>query len=287
MLSKKGYDLTVIEVGSDGLVNPNDIREAIRPETFLVSVMTANNEIGTIQPIGEIAEIVKGAREGGQKLWFHTDAVQAIGKIPIDVNELGVDLLTISGHKIYAPKGVGALYVRRGVRLANQNLGGHQERETRGGTENVANIVAIGTASALALTSLNDDAEKIRSLRDEFEQFILSNVTDCSVNGAPDKRLPSISNVLFKGLEGEGLLINLDMLGVAVSTGSACSSGSIDPSPVIMALGVPEEEARGAVRFSFGKYNTKADLEYLKDAVPKAVETLRRLRPVSRPAAGS
>ena len=286
-LVEEGYRVTKVETGPDGIVDVADVEAAIESDTFLITVMTANNEIGTVQPVEEIGALVKRLRKEGKKIWFHTDAVQAAGKIPLDVNEIGCDLLSLSGHKVYAPKGVGALYVRRGVRIAAQNLGGHQERETRGGTESVANIAAFGKACELALERLDSDPNRIAALREDFEKFILENVSGSGINGDPDRRLPNISNILFEHVEGEGVLINLDMMGVAVSTGSACSSGSIEPSPVILALGRKEETARGAVRFSFGRLNTTEEIEYLKQKVPEAVENLRKLSPHYQSAPGS
>ena len=260
---------------------------AIREDTFLVTVMTANNEIGTIQPVNEIGKQIRQLRENGNKIWFHTDAVQAVGKIGVDVDEIGCDLLSFSGHKIYAPKGAGGLYVRRGVRLEPQNVGGHQERETRGGTENVAGIAAFGAACESAAAGCVEDSARVAALRAGFEDFVLENIAGSSLNGGKHARLPNISNISFAGVEGEGLLINLDMAGVAVSTGSACSSGSIEPSPVILALGRSDELARGAIRFSFGRFNTVEDLEYLKEVLPKAVDNLRRLSAGYQPAPDS
>ncbi|MDQ2747297.1 MAG: cysteine desulfurase [Acidobacteriota bacterium] len=276
-LEKRGYEVTYLPVYDDGIVKIEDVAAAIREDTILISVMTANNEIGTIQPAAEIGRLVKKLKEAGSKIWFHTDAVQAIGKIPVDVEEIGCDLLSLSAHKIYAPKGVGALYVRRGVRLHSQNIGGHQERSRRGGTESVPLIVAFAKACELAKMNLTADGEILRKLRDDFEAAIGENVADVEYNGNRENRLPHISNISFHGVEGEGLLINLDLQGVAVSTGAACSSGSLEPSPVILALGKTDELARGAIRFSFGRENTPEDLEYVAEAVPKAVENLRRL----------
>lgn len=278
-LEKRGYEVTYLPVYADGIVKIKDVKNAIREDTVLISIMTANNEIGTIQPVEEIGQIVKKERESGNKIWFHTDAVQAIGKIPIDVEEIGCDLLSVSAHKLYAPKGVGALFVRRGVRLHSQNLGGHQERERRGGTESVAHIVAFGKACELAKNNLTETAKHLKNLRDKFENVVAETVSDVVFNGNREKRLPSISNVSFRRVEGEGLLINLDLQGVAVSTGSACSSGSLEPSPVIRALGADDELARGAIRFSFGKDNLVEDVGYLLEVLPKAVENLRRLSP--------
>lgn len=276
-LAKRGYEITYLPVYEDGIVKIEDIKNAVREDTILISVMTANNEIGTIQPVEEIGRLVRELRENGKKIWFHTDAVQAIGKIPVDVEEIGCDLLSISAHKIYAPKGVGALYVRRGVRLHKQNIGGHQERERRGGTENVPFIVAFGKACELAKKNLAESAEKLKKLRDKFENSVCEQIDDIVFNGKRENRLPHISNISFRKIEGEGLLINLDMNGIAVSTGSACSSGSLEPSPIIRALGRGDELARGAIRFSFGKENSPEDVEYLLEVLPKAVENLRKL----------
>ncbi len=278
-LAKRGFEVTYLPVYENGIVKIEDVKNAVREDTILVSIMTANNEIGTIQPVEEIGKFVRELRENGKKIWFHTDAVQAIGKIAVDVEEIGCDLLSLSAHKIYAPKGVGALYVRRGVRLHKQNIGGHQERERRGGTENVAFIAAFGKACELAKKNLKESAENLRSLRDKFESEIAEKVEDLIFNGERENRLPNISNISFRQIEGEGLLINLDMQGIAVSTGSACSSGSLEPSPVIRALGKNDELARGAIRFSFGKENSAEDVEYLLEILPKAVENLRKLSP--------
>lgn len=271
--------VTYLPVYENGVVKIEDVKAAIRDDTVLISVMAANNEIGTLQPIEEIGRIVKELRIAGRKIWFHTDAVQAVGKIGVDVEEIGCDLLSISGHKIYAPKGIGALYVRRGVRLAAQNLGGRQERERRGGTESVPNIVAFGKACEIAGDELETSSLKLLELRDRFEQGVFERIDDVELNGDAENRLPNISNLSFNSVEGEGLLINLDMHGIAVSTGSACSSGSLDPSPVIRALGREDQLARGAVRFSFGRFNTKADIDQVLEVLPKAVENLRKLAP--------
>ena len=278
-LEKRGFEVTYLPVYEDGLVKIEDVRGAIREDTVLITIMTANNEIGTIQPVEEIGRIVRELRETGRKIWFHTDAVQAIGRMKTDVEEIGCDLLSMSAHKLYAPKGVGALYVRRGVRLQQQNIGGHQERERRGGTEPVAHIAAFGKACELAQKTLNERTNHVRNLRDTFEQGVAERITDLVFNGDREKRLPHLSSISFRFIEGEGLLINLDMQGVAVSTGSACSSGSLEPSPVIRALGRTDELARGAIRFSFGKDNTPEEVEYVLETLPRAVENLRRLSP--------
>jgi cysteine desulfurase len=218
---------------------------------------------------------VRELRAGGRKLFFHTDAVQAVGKIKVDVEEIGCDLLSASAHKLYAPKGIGALYVRRGVRLHPQNIGGHQERDRRGGTEPVHLIAGFGRASEIAHEEMETDRERLSQLRDRLEHQILERVPDAFLNGNAERRIPNILNISFRGIEGEGLLINLDMQGIAVSTGSACSSGTLEPSPVIRAIGREDDLARGAIRFSFGKKNTSED-------VPAAVENLRRLSPKYR-----
>ncbi len=281
-LEKRGYEVTYLPVYADGIVRIDDVKNALRADTILISIMTANNEIGTLQPIQEIGQLVKNQRDNGRKIWFHTDAVQAIGKIKIDVEGLNVDLLSMSAHKIYAPKGVGGLYVQRGVRLQSQNLGGHQEREKRGGTESVPLIAAFGKACEIAGKNLSENDEKLRKLRDNLEQGIAERIDEIVFNGNRENRLSNIANVSFRQVEGEGLLINLDMQGVAVSTGSACSSGNLEPSPVIRALNDNDEEiARGAIRFSFGKENTQEDVDYLLEVLPKAVENLRRLSPNS------
>jgi cysteine desulfurase len=278
-LEKRGCEVTYLPVYEDGIVRIEDVKAAVREDTILISIMTANNEIGTVQPVAEIGRFVRELRDGGKKIWFHTDAVQAAGKIKVDVEEIGCDLLSISAHKIYAPKGVGALYVRRGVRLHKQNIGGHQERERRGGTENVPYIAAFGKACELAKQNLEKDSARLAELRNKFESEVGEKISDLVFNGKRENRLPNIANISFRFIEGEGLLINLDMQGVAVSTGSACSSGSLEPSPIIRALGSNDELARGAIRFSFGKENTSEDVEYLLEILPKAVENLRRLSP--------
>src|SRR5436190_16797636 len=247
--------------------------------------MMANNEIGTIQPVAEIGALVRAERERGRRhLWFHTDAVQAAGRLPINVDALDCDLFSLSAHKIYAPKGTGALFIRRGVRLLPQQVGGHQERERRAGTESVANIVAFGAAAELAQREMNKRNEHTRRLRDRFESVVTKRLDEIRFNGNREQRLPHLSNISFRFIEGEGLLIHLDMQGVAVSTGSACSSGTLEPSPVIRALGRDEELARGAIRFSFGKDNTDEDIDYVLDVLQRAVTNLRRLSPLARKA---
>ena len=282
-LEKRGLvDVTWLPVYDNGIVKIDDLKKAVRQDTILISVMMANNEIGTIQPVPDIGRFVKDLRQAGQRVWFHTDAVQAVGKIPVDVEEIGCDLLSLSAHKFYAPKGTGALYVRRGTRLHTQNLGGRQERGIRGGTEAVPSIVALGTAAELAEGELVENSTRLLRLRGRLENAIAEQVEDVELNGDRDRRLPNISNISFRRVEGEGLLINLDMQGIAVSTGSACSSGSLEPSPVIRAIGRDDELARGAIRFSLGRENTDEDIDHLLEHIPKAVETLRRLAPRSK-----
>jgi cysteine desulfurase len=243
--------------------------------------MLANNEIGTVQPCAEIGALVLEARERGQRhLKFHTDAVQAAGRMRTDVAELNCDLLSLSAHKLNAPKGVGALYVRRGTRLSPQTIGGHQERERRAGTEAVPLIVAFGKAAQLAREELDERVARLRALRDRFEAGVKERVPEVVFNGDREQRLPHLSNVSFRYVEGEGLLINLDMQGVAVSTGSACSSGSLEPSPVIRALGRDDELARGSIRFSLGKDTTLEEIDYVLEVLPRAVDSLRRLSPL-------
>ncbi|HKC64064.1 MAG TPA: cysteine desulfurase family protein [Pyrinomonadaceae bacterium] len=280
-LEKKGYEITRLPVTDDGIVRVEDVSEAMRPDTILITVMLANNEIGTIQPIEEIGALVRQERlKGNRHLRFHTDAVQAAGRMHVDVEKLGCDMLSLSAHKLYAPKGVGALFLRRGVRLVAQNVGGHQERERRAGTESVAGVVAFGTAARLAREELDERAAHVRALRDRFEAGIIERIEDIVFNGNRERRLPHLSNISFRYIEGEGLLINLDLQGVAVSTGSACSSGSLEPSPVIRAIGRDDELARGSIRFSFGKDNTVEDVDYVLEVLPRAVQNLRRLSPL-------
>lgn len=279
-LEKQGWEVTRLPAYEDGIVRVDDVRAAWRPNTVLISIMLANNEIGTIQPIAEIAELVRAARADNPQLRFHTDAVQAAGRISLDVEQLGCDLLSLSAHKVYAPQGVGALYVRRGVRLVTQNVGGHQERERRAGTEGAPNIVAFGAAAKLAREELAQRNEHTKRLRDRFETAVSERVSDIVFNGDRERRLDHISNISFRFIEGEGLLISLDLQGVAVSTGSACSSGTLEPSPVIRALGRNDELARGAIRFSFGKDNTEADVDYVLEVLPGVVEKLRKMSPL-------
>ena len=284
-LEKQGFEITYLPVYENGIVRIEDVANAIREDTILISVMTANNEIGTLQPVEEIGRHVRELKQNGRKIWFHTDAVQAAGKIVVDVEAIGCDLLSLSGHKIHSPKGVGALYIRRGTRLHSQNIGGRQERGIRGGTESVPNIVAFGKAAEIAKENLAGDAARLFDLRSKLENEIGEKISDLVFNGERETRLPNIANISFLGVEGEGLLINLDMQGIAVSTGSACSSGSLEPSPVIRALGHADDVARTAIRFSLGKDNTADEIDRLLKVLPNAVETLRKLSPRSTTAA--
>jgi cysteine desulfurase len=282
-LEKNGWEIARLPAYEEGIVRVEDVRAALRPETVLISVMLANNEIGTIQPIEEIGALVREERARGRRqLWLHTDAVQAAGRIPLNVEALGCDLLSLSAHKLYAPKGTGALFVRRGVRLISQNVGGHQEREKRAGTEGVPGIVAFGAAAKLAREEMAERSAHDRRLRDRFEASISARTDDLVFNGDRERRLPHLSNISFRFIEGEGLLISLDLQGVAVSTGSACSSGTLEPSPVIRALGRNDELARGAIRFSFGKDNTERDVDYVLEVLARVVERLRQLSPLNK-----
>jgi cysteine desulfurase len=277
-------DASYVKVGATGVVDPDAVAAAMRPETRLVSVMLANNEIGTIQPLTRIAAL---ARERGALV--HTDAVQAAGKIAIDVRELGVDLLAISAHKIYGPKGVGALYVRKGVRIRPQMFGGRHERERRAGTENVPGIVGLGKAAEVARRELAAESARLSGLRDRLECGVLERVPDVSVNGAAfngsKHRVPNTTNLTFDGIEGESLVIALDLQGISCSTGSACSSGAIEPSHVLTAIGLSGDRARSTLRISLGKQNTAAEVDRVLEVLPGVVERLRALSPVYRAAA--
>ncbi len=271
-LERQGTAVTVLAAGPGGMVNPDDVRRALRPDTGLVSIMHANNELGVVQPIVEIARIT---REAGVPL--HSDGVQALGKIPVDVEELGVDLYSMSGHKLYAPKGVGALYVRKGTRLAPIAYGGHHERDRRAGTENVPGIVAFGAAADLAARSLAEESARIGGLRDRLENTVLGRISGSGINGARWNRTPNTSNLYFDGIDGEALVIALDLRGFAVSTGSACSSGAVTPSHVLTAIGLSADRARSSLRFSLGRSNTAAQVDALADALEAAVAHLRRI----------
>jgi cysteine desulfurase len=273
-LAKGGIDLTILPVDREGLVNPKDVRNAIRPETVLITIMLANNEIGTIEPIEEIGKI---AVEKG--IVFHTDAVQAAGKIPIDVKKLGVDLLSISAHKFSGPKGVGALYIRKGIQLGPLMYGGHSERDRRPGTEDVAAIAGMGKAAELALAGMRGESERVRGLRDRLEQGLLNRVPHSWVNGARASRVPNTSNLTFPFIEGESMVIALDLKGIACSTGAACSSGALEPSHVLIALGLAPEDARATLRLSLGHQTTDAEIDFALETIPPVIERLRQLSP--------
>jgi len=271
-LEKRGFSATYIEVGSDGIVDPDDVRKAIRKETFLITIMHANNEVGTIQPIDEIARI---AREND--IVFHTDAVQTVGKIDIDVNRMGIDLLSLSGHKLYGPKGVGCLFIRKGVKIEPFMHGGHQEWGKRAGTENVPGIVGLGRAAEIAKEEMHEEARRIRELRDKLEAGIAERITDVLFNGDRKQRLCSISNICVKYVEGEAMLLSLDFHGIAASSGSACTSGSLEPSHVLLAMGISPEIAHGSLRFSLGRTNTDQDIDKVLEVLPPIVEKLREM----------
>jgi cysteine desulfurase len=273
-LEKQGVAVTFVPVGHDGIVDPEDIRRALRPETILISVMLTNNELGTIQPIEEIGKIAAEA-----DVYFHCDAVQAAGKLPLDVNRLGVDLLSISAHKIYGPKGAGALFVRSGTPLEPQFHGGHHERDRRPGTENVPGIAGLGKAAELARQNLAADTDRITALRNRLEAALVAAIPSVRVNGDCTRRVGNTTNLTFAGAGGEALLIALDLQGVAVSTGAACSSGAVDPSHVLLAAGLSPDEARSSLRFSLGRPTTVEEIDHAIAVVPDVVERLRSISP--------
>ncbi len=273
-LEKQGIDVTYVSVGSDGVVDPQDIRRELRPETILISVMHANNELGTIQPIEEIGRI---AAEAG--VYFHCDAVQSAGKMPLDVNRLGVDLLSVSAHKIYGPKGVGALYVRSGTPLAPQFHGGHHERDRRPGTENVPGIVGFGKAAELAKMNCESNAARAAVLRDRLEEMLTGSLGSVRVNGDRGRRIANTTNMAFAGAGGEALVIALDLQGISCTTGAACSSGAVEPSHVLLAIGLTADEARSSLRFSLGRATTSDEIDRAIAIIPPTVERLRELSP--------
>jgi cysteine desulfurase len=274
-LEEMGVAVTCVACGSDGVVRPEDVRAALRPETKLISVMMANNETGALQKVEEIGAIAREA-----DVYFHTDAVQAAGKVPIDVERIGCDLLTITAHKMHGPQGVGALFVRRATLLRAMMLGGQHERGRRAGTENLAGIVGMGKAAELAMEWLAEGcAEHMSALRNRIEQTILGTLEGTRVNSAAAARVPNTSSVIFDGIEGEAFVIAMDLKGISVSTGAACSSGAIEPSHVLTAMGLTPEEAHASIRFSLGKQNTEEEVEYVLARVPEVVEKLRELSP--------
>ena len=274
-LEENGYEVTYIPVDEYGMVSADDIKKAIRPDTILVSVMTANNEIGTIEPIKEIGAV---CREKG--VYFHTDAVQAVGHIKIDVKEMNIDLLSLSGHKIGAPKGIGALYIRKGVKIKNLIHGGQQEKGKRAGTENVIGIVALGKAIELAVSEMEDTTERLKYLRDKIINGVLKNIEYSRLNGHPEERLPGNVNISFEFIEGESMLLMLDAKGICASSGSACTSGSLDPSHVLLAIGLPHEKAHGSLRISLGYQNTEEEVDKLLEVLPPIVQRLREMSPL-------
>ena len=275
-MEKQGYEVTYLPVDEYGLVSVEDVKKAIRPDTALITIMAANNEIGTIQPIAEIGKL---AKEAG--ILFHTDAVQAVGAVPINVKEWNVDMLSLSGHKFHAPKGVGALYVRKGIRITNLIYGGAQERGLRAGTENLPGIVALGKAIELAVAEIPEYTERLTKLRDKLIDGILASIPDVQLNGHRTQRLPGNVNVSIRYVEGEALLMRLDLAGVAASSGSACTSGSLDPSHVLLAIGLPHEIAHGSLRLSLGNDTTEEDVDYVLETLPNIVTTLRAMSPLN------
>jgi cysteine desulfurase len=273
-LEKEGIDVTYVSVGSGGVVDPQDIRRELRPETILISVMHANNELGTIQRIEEIGRIAAEA-----DVYFHCDAVQSAGKMPLDVNRLGVDLLSVSAHKIYGPKGIGALYVRTGTPLAPQFHGGHHERDLRPGTENVPGIVGFGKAAELAKMNCETDAERVAVLRDRLEEMLTGSLGSVHVNGDRGRRIANTTNLAFAGAGGEALVIALDLQGISCATGAACSSGAVEPSHVLLAIGLSADEARSSLRFSLGRATTSDEIDRAIAIIPPTVERLRALSP--------
>jgi cysteine desulfurase len=274
-MEKQGFQVTYLPVDMDGMIDLDDLRKAITDKTILITIMFANNETGTIFPTAEIGKIAKE-----RKIAFHTDAVQAAGKVPIDVDSLNVDLLTISAHKIYGPKGVGSLYVRKGTKLRPLIHGGSQERNRRAGTENVAGIAGMGKACGIAMRDMDAENERLLKLRERLHKGLTQGIEHVKLNGHPTMRLSNTLNVSFEYVEGESLLLNLDIDGVAAASGSACTSGSLEPSHVLTAMGLPHEVAHGSVRFSLGRLNTEEDIEKTIEIMPPIVERLRAMSPL-------
>jgi cysteine desulfurase len=274
-LEKEGFQVTYLPVDRQGLIDPDDLEKALRKDAILVSIMHGNNEVGTIQPIEELCKITK---EKG--VYFHTDAVQTVGKIPVDVRRLNVDMLSISGHKIYGPKGVGAIYIRKGTRIAAWSHGGHHERSRRAGTENVPGIVGLAKAVEIARRDMNEQSRHLRNLTEAFYRKLTQTIPDVFLNGHLEKRIPNTLSLSFKAVEGESVILSLDLKGVAVSTGSACASGSLEPSHVLSAMGIAPEIAQAAIRFSFGRENTMEDVDYVVGILPEIVSRLRAISPL-------
>ncbi len=274
-LEKNGFDVTYLDVDENGLVDTEQLKNSITDKTILISIMFANNEIGTIQPIKEIGNIAKE-----KNIYFHTDAVQAIGNIDIDVEDLNIDLLSMSAHKLYGPKGVGALYIRQGVKIHPHIHGGAQEKNRRAGTENIPGIVGFGRAVELAYETIDEHNQRLIKLRDKFIKDIYENIDYVKLNGHPEKRLPGNVNFSFEFIEGEALLLSLDMVGIAASSGSACTSGSLDPSHVLLAIGLPHEIAHGSLRLTLGDFNTEEEIDYVVENLVKIVDRLRQMSPL-------
>ena len=274
-LEKEGFEVSYISVGENGIINLEELKNAIKPTSTLVTIMFANNEIGTIQPIEEIGKIAKE-----HDIIFHTDSVQAVGNILIDVKKLNIDSLSLSAHKFYGPKGIGVLYVKKGIKFNKFINGGHQEKNKRAGTENVAGIVGLSKAMELLYRDLEEHNKKIKELRDYYIREVQDKIPYVKINGDIDKRLPGNSNISFRFIEGEGILLNLDLKGICASSGSACTSGSLDPSHVLLAIGIPHDVAHGSLRLTLSKYNTEKEVDEVIKAVPKVVEYLRKMSPV-------
>jgi len=284
-MEKQGFNVTYLPVDGTGSVNPDSVLKALTSKTVLVSIMHANNEVGTIQPIEEIGALIAAENKRRfeaslSKIYFHTDAVQSAGKLPIDVQKMGVDLLSISAHKFYGPKGVGALYVKRGTPIVPLLHGGHHERNLRAGTENVAGVTGMAAALELSISEMAAEQKRLKALRDRFEAWVRDNITNVIINGNPTERVASVANISFEFIEGESLLLSLDLEGIAVSTGSACASGSLETSHVLKAMCVRPDAAQGTVRFSFGHQNTEEDVDYLIKVLPGIVKRLRDMSPV-------
>ncbi len=274
-LEREGFEVSYIDVNSNGIIDLEKLKKSIKDTTILISIMFANNEIGTIQPIKDIGKIAKE-----NNIYFHTDSVQAIGSIKIDVKDMNIDSLSMSAHKFHGPKGIGAIYIRKGISFQKFMNGGHQEKNRRAGTENVASIVGMGKAIELAYKDLEEHVKHIKDLRDYYNREVQRRIPYIKINGDIEKRLPGNSNMSFKFIEGEGLLLNLDLKGICASSGSACTSGSLDPSHVLLAIGLPHEIAHGSLRISIGKYNTKEEVDYLLDSLEEIVSRLRNMSPL-------
>ena len=272
-LQNHGFEVTYLDVDKNGFINLDELKNAIRNDTILISIMFANNEIGTIQPIHEIAQIAKM-----YNIIFHTDSVQACGNVPIDVQKMGIDMLSLSGHKLYAPKGIGALYVRNGIQFEKFMDGGHQEKNKRAGTENVPGIIGLGKACEVAKNNLNNHMKHLQEMRDYYISQVKERIPNIKLNGSLEKRLPGNANFSFEGIDGESLLLNLDAKGICASSGSACTTGSTSPSHVLLAIGLSPESANGALRTTFGEENTKEDVDYLVENLAEIVEGLRKMK---------